>query len=374
MKIIVRTYIIFLNGVYLLFKMLPTQNKIVFISRQTDKPSLDFRSIKSEIESYNLNIKMVFITKKVKKTLIENIRNIVHTFIQMYHLATSKVCITDGYNISISVLRHKKDLKIYQIWHSLAAIKKFGHQSLNTERKKIFAKAMRMHRKYSYIITGSKAMIKYFSKAFKYPKEKFIPLGLPRIDYLLNKSKTNRKKIYKVYPRLRHKKVILYVPTFRDNNNYKISTVIRKFNLTNCALIIKPHSNMPKLKFKNNKDIYTCDEFTSLQLLSIADYVITDYSAISVEAAVLNKPIYLYTYDLEEYKKSPGLNVNLNKDLPGYVFNKIGDIYKDIKTNKYNLNVVKGFRKKYVTPYEGRCTKEITKFILESSGMIEKKN
>ena len=104
---------------------------------------------------------------------------------QLYHLATSRVCIIDGYNIAVSVLNHKSELKIFQIWHSLGAIKKFGYQTLNTVKSKKTAKIFKMHNNYDYITCSSNDMIKYFSKSFNYERNNFVPIGLPRIDYLL---------------------------------------------------------------------------------------------------------------------------------------------------------------------------------------------
>ena len=46
MVFILYLLVFYLNLVYFILKLLPTKNKIVFISRQTDKPSLDFRVLK----------------------------------------------------------------------------------------------------------------------------------------------------------------------------------------------------------------------------------------------------------------------------------------------------------------------------------------
>ena len=35
----------------------------------------------------------------------------------------------------------------------------------------------------------------------------------------------------------------------------------------------------------NSTKVYTCDEFSAIELLSVCDYLITDYSAIALEAA-----------------------------------------------------------------------------------------
>lgn len=364
MYIVFYLFIFVLKFIYLFLKILPIQNKIVFISRQTDKPSLDFRMLKKEIENIDYDIKIVFVTKKMKKNLKDGITSLRSMFTQMYHLATSKVCVTDGYNIPISVLNHKKQLKVFQIWHSLGAIKKFGYQSLDTPKKKKIAKIFNMHKNYDYITCGSKEMIKYFSKSFGYNKKYFYPIGLPRIDYLLKQTKINRKKIYLKYPKLKNKKIILYTPTFRDNNNYKINELIEAIDLKKYVLIIKTHPNMDyEINYKEN--VYSCDEFTSLQLLSISNYVITDYSAISIEASVLEKPVYLYVYDLKEYNKNPGINTNLQEDFPNYVFENPKKLYKCLSQENYNADIIKKYKNKYVPNSKGTTTKELAKFIIE---------
>ena len=40
-----------------------------------------------------------------------------------------------------------------------------------------------------------------------------------------------------------------------------------------------------------------CDEVPTSVVLSVADCVITDYSAIAIEAAVLDKPLYLIEHE-----------------------------------------------------------------------------
>ena len=363
-----------LNIIYAFFKLFPVQNKIVFLSRQSDNPSLDFRLLARELKNKDNNIKIVFVTRKTKKNVKDNLKNIKNIFSQMYHLATSKVCITDGYNITISNLKHKKVLKIFQMWHALGAIKKFGYQCLNTPKKRKVAKILHMHRNYDYIFSGSKAMTKYFAKAFNYPENKFVNMGLPRIDYLLTYEKINKNKIYKQYPELIKKKIILYVPTFRENKNYKINELINSIDLNKYALIIKEHPNMQIDKSKNINNLFYCDNFSSLQLLSIANYVITDYSAISIEAAVLEKPVYLYVYDYEEYKRDPGINIDLYKELPGYVFKDAVSLFKNLDKSKYDLNVIKKFKNKYVCDMNKTVTKNMCSFILERGIYNEEKN
>ena len=363
MKFIATIGIFFMKIIYFFMKLFKTKNKIVFISRQSDKLSLDFSLLKEEIEK-NSNIELVFITKKVEKNFRSVFKSIFIMLKQMYHLATSKVCVIDGYNITVSVLKHKKGLKIIQIWHSLGAIKKFGYQSLITNKQKETAKVMHMHENYDYILSGSDAMTKYFAKAFNYPESKFYSLGLPRIDYILKTEKQNKIKVYKKYPEFKNKKIILYVPTFRDNNNYQINKLINSIDLKKYILIIKVHPNMD-YKIDKKDNVYTCDNISSLDLLCVSNYVITDYSAISIEAAVIDKPIYLYVYDYDEYKENPGINTDLYSDLKGYVFKDPKELFDKLNKTKYDMKVLEGYKKKYLCNTDGTVTKNIVEFILE---------
>lgn len=365
---LVRIYIYMLNVCYFLIKVCTTQKKkILFLSRQSDNPSIDFRMLMGEINTVYDDYKVVVITKRVEKNMRSVLtKNGLLIFRQMYHLATCSVCVIDGYNIAVSVLKHRRSMNVVQIWHSLAAIKKFGYETLDTDKSKRIAKVMKMHKNYDYIVVGSNNMIKYFSKSFNYEKNMFYALGLPRIDYLLNHVDINRDKIYKKYPKLRKRLVILYAPTFRVNNNYRFNELIEAVDLEKYALIIKKHANT-KENISIRDNVYDINDFSALQLLSVADYVITDYSAFSVEASVLEKSLYIYAYDYKEYAGSVGLNMDLNKELPGYVFDDALKLFECLKSEKYNLEVIRKFRGKYVCNCEGTVTKNLARFIVERS-------
>ena len=105
-------YIFVLKFIYFFLKLFPIRNKIIFVSRQSNKPSLDFLMLSSKIKELDKDVEIVFVIKKTNKTVIDVLKSTFVLFRQMYHMATSKVCITDGYNITISVLKNKKRLKI----------------------------------------------------------------------------------------------------------------------------------------------------------------------------------------------------------------------------------------------------------------------
>ena len=89
--------------------------------------------------------------------------------------------------------------------------------------------------------------------------------------------------------------------------------LIEQFDPHKYAVIIKQH-RLDKTKLKpSNNIVQIKDEFDSLELLPIADYVITDYSALTFEAALLHKPLYFWAYDYDTYNQECGLYHKLQK-------------------------------------------------------------
>ena len=57
--------------------------------------------------------------------------------------------------------------------------------------------------------------------------------------------------------------------------------------------------------------------FSTIELLSVADALVTDYSAVAYEAAAVGVPVFFHVPDIDDYRKTPGLNVDPLQDYPG---------------------------------------------------------
>lgn len=370
-KIIVRTGKIFLSIIYGFLKLFPIKNRIVFISMQSDNPSLDFKLLKQEIENKESEIELAFLCKRMESSLsnksdyIKYVYNIFeYTLEAMYYLATSKVCVTESYCVPISFLKHKKELKIIQIWHASGAVKKFGYQALDTEegKSKEIAELMCMHKNYDYVIAPSEITKRIFADAFNIEKEKIAKLGLPRLEYITNKKYNKSEEIYAEYPELKNKKVILYVPTFRKGKNIDLTEILNySLDKEQFKLIIKLHP----LENTNIPEEYKIDsKYTTYDLIKIADYIITDYSILSIEASLLEKPIFLYLYDLEEYNKNRGLNIDLVQELKSFTSKSFNDIMNKIQNKDYDIEEIKRYRDKYIEIDTNNTISDLSNFIL----------
>jgi len=374
MTIIIKTGILLLNLVYAVIKLLPSGNKVVFISRQSDYPSIEFRMIKEEIQRRDNQVKTVMLCKTIdggiNSTLINKIKYALHMFRQMIHIATAKVVILDSYCIVISVLNHKKKLKVIQMWHSMGTMKKFGYTALDTAEgtKRDLAMTMKMHRNYDYVFASADAYKEHLAKGFNCNIEKIMTMPLPRLDLLNNEeyNRTVRYKIYKAYPDLMKKPVILYCPTFRkDESRFEevVQNLIDSIDTEKYNLVIKLHP-LSKIKIKGN--VIFAEEFSSFDMIFVADYFVSDYSCIVYEAAVRGIPLFFYNFDMDLYVDERGLAIDYYNELPGVISKHADVIISAIEEerlyHRYDREKLKKFTDKYIQPTK-HATQDIVDFV-----------
>lgn len=371
MTILLSLFKIFFRIIYFFIKLIPTnKKKITFISRQSNNVSIDFKLLKDELQKKDSDLKIIVLCQVVPKSLLGKVKYVFHMFRQMYHIATSELVILDSYCIAISILKHKKTLKVIQIWHALGSLKKFGYSILdeNEGRSSKVAKALKMHNNYDFVLTSSEVSKKYFKEVFNASEAKMVVLSLPRVDYLKSKTieKENKKHFYGIYPECDNKKRnILYVPTMRINKKTDeyVDKLIKNVDLKKYNLILKFHDGK-EIVYTENKNYSDINSgFTGLMLLHIADYIITDYSAIVYEASIINKPIYFYCFDYDDYKDNRGMYIDYKKEMPGLISKNICDILKEIDLGKYNVKKSQDFCHKYIDNLEN-CTQKLVEFII----------
>lgn len=361
--------------IYFFIKLFTKQKKQVYLlSRQFNSPSINYQIIVDELKKDNIPYKVK--CKKISSSINDSMRTQGHysntfnlikkvfsnlkstlsyyfsLYDQMVSIASSKVIIVDGYNLPVSLLKHKKGTKVIQMWHALGAIKKFGYQSIGKVDgiNPTVARILKMHANYDYVISGSEGMNKYFAEAFNVPIEKVLAIGTPSIEFLKKKDNKITKKIKEKYPALKNKINVLYSPTFRNEKNYNYEELINNTDFTKVNLIITNHFKVEERATDPRVININSNEFQTFDILKIVDYVITDYSALMIDAAVINKKILLYVYDYDEYKKNNGVNLDLLNDFPTIAYQDAKKLMNVINKNKYDIKAYHEFQKKY-TPH-----------------------
>ncbi len=379
-KILAKLLEVFLNILYFFFKLNKTRNRVAFISRQSETPSLDFRYLIDELKTDYPQYDVVVLCKMIPAGLGGKIKYLGEMLRQMKALATSRVVVIDGYCILVSMLRHKKDLKVIQIWHALGAFKRFGKSILDKEggKSSAMAQAFKMHNNYDFIASSGDKCVPHFAEAFGQPEKKFIPIGIPRMDYLTNDAENARirAEILKAYPELDNgKKNILYVPTFRDNEadteELRAATqeLVNQVNYSDFNLIVKHHvvdTNLEEIYVDSRMNLTTGQSFTGTDFMAVADYCITDYSSILYEALLKNLPVYIYCFDSDKYIDERGFYIDFWLDIPALYSKHAKGICEFISQDKRaDAQKESAFKADYVNKKFESITAEYGKLIDE---------
>lgn len=357
-----------MNFIYFFLKLCPTdKNKVLFLSRQSNTVTEDIDFLSRRLVELKPETNIVIITKRADKDFASMLEYAFVTLKSMYHLATASVCVLDSYWPAVSVLHHKKQLAVIQMWHAMGKIKKSGYQSLGKKfgRSDMIAREMRMHRNYDVVIAGGRAFNPFYCASFDIDPDILYNVGLPRMDKLREGQEEARRQFYETYPQLKGKKIILYAPTFRKGQALDPKELVRAFRFDgSCVLIIKRHPNQ-LLVVDNLAPALTCPGMPTSTVLSVCDCVITDYSAITIEAALLGKPVYFYLFDYEDYLDHNGLNVKLFDEFPDCVFRDPEKLVAAIDKGEYDTDNYRRFCRRYLPDLTGRATDKIADLIID---------
>lgn len=298
-------------------------------------------------------------------------------------IGTSKYILLDDFCSIVSFMKRKKGQEIVQLWHGPGAFKTFG---LSRSDKKISGlKKYLTHRNYSKTIVTAEDIRWCYAEGFGMKKEDVCATGYPRTDVFFNKKYVSdtKDKIYKEYPVLKNKKVILFAPTYRGNSTLVASYDYDKLDLDKMykelskdyvfvfkwhpALFYNKEAENFSKKLKKYKDFYY--DFSSYRdindLLMVTDVLITDYSSVIFDYLLVNKPIVYYAYDLKEYENGRGLYYPFKDYVFGRVATNMDELIKSIKSEDMMDKERKEFNKKFMSSCDGNSTKKTYNMIFK---------
>ena len=320
--------------IFFFMKPLKIKNKVSMFSRQSNTLSADFRIIKNWIENERPNTEICVMVKMIEGHALSYPFHIIR---QLYHIATSRLVIIDGYCIAASCLDHKEETKVIQIWHAQAAIKRFGWQTVGkpSGNSEAIARTMRMHSNYDYVTVPSRFTMEVFADAMKTDPDRFVYSYQPHLYDILKRKDEIREKILKRYDIDNGSKTILYAPTFRRNKTVSCMELIGSLDLDDVNFIFKPHP-LDHSKGLGEERVIDARNDSIFELIAASDVVITDYSSIIVEALALDKEMYIYDYDIDEYKNDPGLNIEFTDETCGQYVSKDPDVICAMINEEYD--------------------------------------
>lgn len=184
------------------------------------------------------------------------------------------------------------------------------------------------------------------AKAFATTPDKILNFGYPRMDIMGN-TKESILEFCKQYSKdllpyieicNKFKKIILYMPTWRDYDEYyfkeaqidyeRMSAALKKID---AVFFIKLHPMTKYVDIPDYDNIVQIDNDVDMYpFLTYVDFLVTDYSSIYFDFLVLDREIIFIPYDFEQYVSNRQLYFEYDSITPGIKYKSFNDFIQNL--------------------------------------------
>ena len=268
-----------------------------------------------------------------------------------FDMATANFIFFNDNFMPLAHLHFSKKASLIQLWHGEGAMKR---SCLAMKLPKAEEKRLRLsNEKMTATVVSSKAVVPVYEETFGMPPEKIYALGAPRTDYFFSvKNKAEiREKVCERYGINGDKKIVLYAPTFRDdeekNRHLTEHFPFEEFAaLSDYELIVRLHPQVggvlgEEKGFKNVSDYESVNE-----LALAADILISDYSSIIMDFTVQSKPMVFFAFDLEDFTENGrGFYFDYESYVPGAVVKTGAELIALFKSGDFHEEKIPAFQR-----------------------------
>lgn len=291
-------------------------------------------------------------------------------------MAAAKFIIIDDYTKMIYPLAMRKEAKLIQVWHSTGAFKRMGFARMG--RKGSTIQTSLTHRNYTDVIVSARGVVKDFEEAFGVQSECIHPIGVPRTDAFFDRQYMDEKResLYRSYPILRKKKLVMFAPTFRGETREEAHYPADYLHLTAFAdalgkdyvIGVKLHPFITErihILEDYREQIIDFSEYREINdLLFVTDVLITDYSSVIFEYAFLKKPLVFYVPDLKEYTSDRDFFYPFETYTYGAVATNQEELIRAVKDARFDEERLAVFYEKFLGACDGQSSRRFVKEIL----------
>ena len=253
-------------------------------------------------------------------------------------------------------LGYDPDVRFIQLWHASGAFKTVGlSRAGQADAPDPYAL---VHREYTHAIVSSAHDAPYYAEAFGLPEARMVATGIPRMDRFFDERTrgAGRAAALAAFPTTAGRNVWLFAPTYRGEARaatYDIDLVdfagLHALATARDAIIIfkmHPFVARPVPIPDGFTDRLVDGTRTSLDvndLLFAVDLLITDYSSIVFEYAVLERPMLFYAYESGRVRAERDFYVPFETFVPGRIVRSFDAVLDAIRRDDYDVDKVGAF-------------------------------
>lgn len=285
----------------------------------------------------------------------------------------------------INALDIRKETKLIMASADVMPLERQTYDRLDVKAGllKEFEKRAPLHGDYDLVPVAGDELKETYKNGFGIKKEKAVrSMGAIGTDVLFSKGFVDKakEKLYGLFPEAKDKKVIFYYPEMRtfkkkpDNPVFIDFALMYEYLKDDYCVIFKRdfEKNENALKYEASFIRNVTQEMTDNECMAACDIMIGDYRPMIYTFAALDKPIILYTPDLNWYFDGKDLWFNYRENLPGMLCTKVMDVIKLLeKMSDYDDTNQKQFKERFLSGCDGKTTSRLINYMIKSQ---EEKN
>lgn len=293
-------------------------------------------------------------------------------FRRSYRVASSRLVIVDDYFFPIYPVKKRRGVTIVQVWHACGAFKRFGRATLEAEwgADDVFLRWVPIHANYDLTLVSSASIAPIYAEAFGQPLATIsAAFGIPRTDALLPSPRRDEaERAVRARLGLRdERRTILYAPTFRGADLEgaaapELLDIAAMYQALGgeYRLILRLHPFVKSaMRIPEGVGDFVVDasaEKDANEVLLAGDILVSDYSSIIFEYALLDRPMAFLAPDLSAYERERGFFFDYRSGVPGPVFESTDQLVRWIQAKQFELPRVRTFAAASFDVMDGRAT------------------
>ena len=282
----------------------------------------------------------------------------------------------------------RRGQKVIQLWHTPALLRKAGYAIGKRGVAGEIVDRRLVHKNYTDVVASSQYVKNTLAAVFNCKEEIIHAWGCPRTDVYFDKDYIHkaRQDLVKLVPNLvsqiGDRKILLYAPTYRGEGANEAYThrmldilLLKRFLGEKYVFLIKMHPFIKEgaLMSGDLLDLVRDFAFEVPQATPIetalcgADMLITDYSTILFEYALLERPMLFYAFDFEHYTRRRPLFYDYATFVPGPIVYDSLQLAEAVlaQETEFDPQRVRHFAHKFMGGCDGHSVERVVHYALK---------
>lgn len=238
-----------------------------------------------------------------------------------------------------------------QTWHG-SALKRMGFDEPGWKLKSRAEQAeqQRTLDRFDHFLIRSEHDVRTLAKAFRLREKVLLRVGYPRNDALVRaRGAAERPSLAAELGIPADKRILLYAPTFRHQGQRRFTLPfdVERFAETfgdEYVLLVRAHylNHVVLPPSVRGRVIDVSAHHDVTPVLALADALITDYSSVMFDYALLDRPMLFFTHDYEEYvHEGRGTYFDLLERAPGPIVRTEDELHSVLRSMSLDEQTLK---------------------------------